>query len=142
MGRGGEQLGQGRVIGPGGRWVERNVDLATIPIYVKAGTILPLDPVRQFTAEQVTEPTTLRVYPGTDGSFVLYDDDGATQGYLDGADPSMQWLRVSWDDAGRKVALERDARTRGIVKRPFKVEVVGQEGKTSQFAGERVKVGR
>jgi len=60
----------------GKRWIERPVDLATLPLYVRAGGIIPLDPVRQYTAQAVKEPTTLQVYRGADGKFVLYDDDG------------------------------------------------------------------
>jgi alpha-glucosidase/alpha-D-xyloside xylohydrolase len=51
----------------GKQWIERPVDLATLPIYVRAGAIIPLDPVRQYTSQPVAGPTTLRVYPGADG---------------------------------------------------------------------------
>jgi alpha-glucosidase (family GH31 glycosyl hydrolase) len=53
-------------------------------MYVPAGGIIAVDPVRQYTAQVVNEPTTLKVYTGTDGSFTLYDDDGISQDYLDG----------------------------------------------------------
>jgi len=46
----------------GGQWVDRPVDLATMPIYARAGAIIPLDPVRQYTAQLVAAPTTLRVH--------------------------------------------------------------------------------
>jgi alpha-glucosidase/alpha-D-xyloside xylohydrolase len=58
------------------------VDLATMPIFVRAGAILPLDPVRQYTSEAVGEPTTLRTYRGADGQYTLYEDDGISQDYL------------------------------------------------------------
>jgi alpha-glucosidase/alpha-D-xyloside xylohydrolase len=48
----------------GGQTVSRPVDLETMPIYVRAGAIVPVDPVRQYTAQPVTEPTTLKVYRG------------------------------------------------------------------------------
>lgn len=94
----------------GGRWLERPVDLATLPLYVRAGAIVPLDPVRQYTAQPVTEPTTLRVFPGADGAFTLYDDDGASLAYRDGADPRTTWIRCRWDDAKRTLTIERDPR--------------------------------
>ena len=53
----------------GQQWVERPVDLATMPLYVRAGAIVPLDAVRQFTSQQLDTPTRLRIYPGTDGHF-------------------------------------------------------------------------
>ena len=68
----------------GGQDVTRQVDLATMPIYVRAGAIIPVDPVRQYTSEPVTEPTTLKVYRGADGEYTLYEDDGISQEYLTG----------------------------------------------------------
>ncbi len=79
---------------PGGRTVSREVDLATLPIYVRAGTILPLDPVRQHTGQAVDEPLTIRIYPGADGSFTLYEDDGDMT-YLNRA---FTLTRFEWDD--------------------------------------------
>jgi len=42
-----------------------------MPIFVRAGAIIPLDPVRQYTSQVVGEPTTLRVYRGVDGQYTL-----------------------------------------------------------------------
>lgn len=92
------------------RWVDRPVDLATLPLYVRAGAIVPLDPVRQFTGQSVTEPTTLRVHPGADGAFTLYDDDGQGQGYRDGSDAKTVWIRLRWDNAVRRLSIEPEAR--------------------------------
>jgi alpha-glucosidase/alpha-D-xyloside xylohydrolase len=131
----------------GKKWIERPVDLATMPIYVRAGAIVPLDPVRQYTAESVTEPTTLRVHPGADGAFTLYDDDGHSLGYRDGAalsDPKTVWLRCRWDDATRRLTLEPDARMKkwpgGV--RVFSVEIAGSDAKPKrvEFRGEKVVV--
>jgi alpha-glucosidase/alpha-D-xyloside xylohydrolase len=94
----------------GGRWVDRGVDLATMPIYARAGAIIPLDPGRQFTAQTVTAPTTLRVFPGADGDFTLYDDDGQSLGYRDGSDSSTVWIHLHWNDQARQLTLEPDAR--------------------------------
>jgi len=115
-----------------------------MPIYVRAGAILPLDPVRQYTGEVASEPTTVRVYPGADAAFTLYEDDGNTQGYLDGSDAKTQWVRISWDDAQKKLALERDPRMRAWpagMSRMFKVEVVpgAAAGKAVEFKGQRVE---
>ncbi len=92
----------------GQRWIKRPVDLATMPLYVRAGAIVPVDPVRQFTGQVVTEPTTLQVYRGADGRFVLYDDDGKSLDYLKGL---ASWTKVTWDDAKRRLVIEADART-------------------------------
>ncbi|MGW8267547.1 MAG: glycoside hydrolase family 31 protein, partial [Longimicrobiales bacterium] len=68
----------------GGREIVRPVDLETIPLYVRAGAVLPMGPVRQFTGEPSEEPTTLLVFPGADGESRLYEDDGETLGYQRG----------------------------------------------------------
>jgi alpha-glucosidase/alpha-D-xyloside xylohydrolase len=86
----------------GGREIDRPIDLATIPLYIRAGTILPLGPIKQFTDEQVAAPLSLRVYPGADCRFMVYDDDGKSFRYRDG-----QWmgLALSWEDRGRRLSL-------------------------------------
>src|SRR5208282_4869904 len=65
----------------GGKEIARLVDLETMPLYVRAGAILPLDPVRQYTGEPVDQPTEIQVYPGADGGFLLYEDDGRSFNY-------------------------------------------------------------
>lgn len=116
----------------GGKWLDRPLDLATMPIYVRAGAILPLDPVRQYTAQPVTEPTTIRVYPEADGAFTLYDDDGKSLNDLKESDPKATWIRFQWDDQARQLTLEADPRMkkwRGEARR-FKVEIADDEGKS------------
>ncbi len=110
----------------GGRNVSRQVDLATMPIYVRAGAIIPFDPVRQYTSQPVDEPTALRIYAGADGRFTLYEDDGSSLDYLQGR---ATWTRVTWDDAGRSLTIEPGTPP-GIksavspVQRTFRVELL------------------
>ena len=105
----------------GGRTIARAVDLATMPIYVRAGAIVPVDPVRQYTAEDVTEPTTLRIYTGADGRFTLYDDDGISQAYLKG---SGSWIRLTWNDRAQRLTIEPGAPTGAAdVVRPRELRV-------------------
>jgi alpha-glucosidase/alpha-D-xyloside xylohydrolase len=128
----------------GKRWVEKPVDLATLPLYVRAGAIIPLDPVRQFTGQSVNEPTTLRVHPGANGTFTLYDDDGQSLGYRDGSDPKTVWIRMRWDDAAKSLTLEPDARMRQWTggARTFNVQAAGATAppKRVDFRGERISV--
>jgi len=69
-----------------------------MPIYVRAGAIIPVDPVRQYISQPVSEPTILRICPGASGQFTLYDDDGQSLGYRNGSDPKTIWIRFHWDD--------------------------------------------
>jgi alpha-glucosidase/alpha-D-xyloside xylohydrolase len=129
----------------GGRWMERPVDLATLPLYVRAGSVIPLDPLRQYTGQAVTDPTTLRVYPGTHGILTLYDDDGQGLGYSDGSDPKTVWIRVQCDDGARRLNLAPDPRMKrwpgGV--RAFLVEAVGRGTQPTrvEFHGEPLEVG-
>lgn len=127
----------------GKQWIERPVDLATLPLYARAGAIIPLDPVRQFTSQSVSEPTTLRIHPGANGDFTLYDDDGQSLAYRDASDPNATWIRFHWDDAKRRLTIEPDKRMKKWSgAREFAVEIVGSknEPKRVAFQGKRVVV--
>lgn len=128
----------------GPRWIDRPVDLATLPLYVRAGGIIPLDPVRQYTSQAVTEPTSIHIYPGADGAFTLYDDDGHTMSYQDGSDLSTLWIRFQWNDAARRLTILSDPRMRhwpGGVKR-LRLHLAGSTAQPTQidFKGERVDI--
>ncbi|MGH9160795.1 MAG: TIM-barrel domain-containing protein, partial [Vicinamibacteraceae bacterium] len=120
----------------GGREIDRPVDLATMPLYVRAGAILPLGPVKQYTDEPVDGPLTLTVYPGADGSAALYEDDGKTFGYRKG---DWMGIEMTWRDAARTLTLRLadGSRMRPPEKRPIEVRLAGQkETRSVTFTGE------
>ena len=124
----------------GGRWLERPADLGTLPLYVREGSVVPLDSVRQYTSQAVTEPTTLMVYPGTDSESVLYEDDGMSLDYL--RDRAV-WTRIHWNEDQQALILEPDSRSKmnPIPPRKFEVIVVSKEGsKTVDYVGQRAQV--
>jgi alpha-glucosidase/alpha-D-xyloside xylohydrolase len=124
----------------GGREISRPVDLATMPLFVRAGTILPLDPVRQYTNQPVDDPTTIRVYPGPDGEFRLYDDDGASLDYQNG---KFAWTRFTWDDDQKRLTIEPDKSAGSMepMARTFSIELMpGGEPKEIDYAGQPVEV--
>jgi alpha-glucosidase (family GH31 glycosyl hydrolase) len=125
----------------GGRTVTRSVDLATMPIYVRAGAIIPFDPVRQYTSEPVTEPTTIKVYRGANGEFTLYDDDGMSQDYLE---KRGTWTRMTWNDARRELTMQPGAPagfTNSPVQRAFVVEMLPEGTKKNvAYGGRMVRV--
>jgi alpha-glucosidase (family GH31 glycosyl hydrolase) len=125
----------------GGRPVTREVDMATMPIYVRAGAIIPLDPVRQYTSQPVSEPTTLQVFPGADGQYTLYDDDGISQEYLSG---KGSWIRMTWGDRARQLTIEPGAprgTTNVAIDRAFRI-VLMPDGtpKDVTYSGKRVRM--
>lgn len=86
----------------GGREINRPIDLETMPLYVRAGTLLPLGPVKQYTGDKVDEPPSISIYPGSDASFLLYEDDGRSFHYRKG-----EWMGIglNWNDARRVLTL-------------------------------------
>ena len=86
----------------GGREIEKPVDLATMPIYVRAGAVLPMGPVKQYTEEPSDAPTQLIVYPGANGSSTLYDDDGISFNHRNG---DYMRVQMDWVDASRTLRL-------------------------------------
>jgi alpha-glucosidase/alpha-D-xyloside xylohydrolase len=88
----------------GGAEVTREVDLSTIPLYVRAGAIVPMGPTRQYATEPNKEPVTLRIYPGANGRFSWYEDDGRSFRYLRG---EFTRVECAWEDLSRKLTLTR-----------------------------------
>ncbi|WP_446743426.1 glycoside hydrolase family 31 protein [Silvibacterium acidisoli] len=80
----------------GGQTIQRDAPLWVLPLYVRAGTILPLGPEEDYTGENTNGTIELRVYPGADASLKLYDDDGTTYRYEQG---QYTWTPIRWDDA-------------------------------------------
>jgi len=69
----------------GGQTVTRETHLDTVPLYVRAGGIIPLGPDVQYTDEKPWDALEIRVYPGADGRFILYEDEGDGYAYEQGA---------------------------------------------------------
>lgn len=110
----------------GGREVEKNVDLATIPLYVRSGSILPLGPPRQFAALSAADPSTFVVYPGRDGGMALYEDDGVSFNYEQG---EFSLIEAKWTDRVRRLAirLEKGPKGFGPQTRTVRVRVAGEQ---------------
>jgi alpha-glucosidase (family GH31 glycosyl hydrolase) len=122
----------------GGREISRTVDLETMPLYVRAGSILPLGPVKQFTTERVNQPLSIFIYPGLDASFLLYEDDGASFNYRKG-----EWMgiQLDWHDATRTLTLRLSASSRMLppLRRNLQVQLA-QETRDVVFDGSPLKV--
>ena len=122
----------------GGREITRAVDLETTPLYVRAGAILPLGPVKQFTDEKVDGPLTISVYAGADASFLLYEDDGNSFNYRKG-----EWMGIQmrWNDARRilKLELAEGSRMLGPGRRDIEVKL-GEAVRKVVFEGKAAEV--
>jgi alpha-glucosidase/alpha-D-xyloside xylohydrolase len=123
----------------GGRTVSCPAELETMPIYVKAGAIIPFDPIRQYIQQAVTEPTTIKVYDGANGSYTLYDDDGETQEYLKG---QGTWTEFTWNDKDRKLTIKPGAAMASAAKaKTYKIKLMAaNKEKVVNYTGKLVEV--
>jgi alpha-glucosidase/alpha-D-xyloside xylohydrolase len=123
----------------GGRELTRRVDLETMPLYVRAGAILPMGPVKQYTAEKVDAPLELTVHPGADGAFLLYEDDGASFDYRKG-----EWtgIQMAWNNRARTLSMSLAAGSKmtGPARRMRVRAVGGAAAREVVFAGRAVDV--
>jgi alpha-glucosidase/alpha-D-xyloside xylohydrolase len=122
----------------GGREISRKVDLETMPLYIRAGAILPLGPVKQYTGERIDQPLGVSIYPGADGSFLLYEDDGKSFDYRKG-----EWMGVqmSWKDSRKALALRLASGSRMLAPSERTIEVkLGAATRIAAFTGRPVEI--
>lgn len=112
----------------GGREIARPVDLETLPLYVRAGAILPLGPIRQHLGDGGAAPGELLLHPGADGRFVLYEDDGDTFDYRKGR---YRLTEFRWNDGARRLSVAPLAGPSDPLPpepRRYTVRVAGRDG--------------
>ncbi len=86
----------------GGQTVTADAPFDAIPIYLRAGAIIPLGPDLQYVSEKPADPITLYVVPGADGAFTLYEDQGTTYDYEKGA---FTTIEMTWKDATQTLTI-------------------------------------
>ena len=125
----------------GGKSLLRPCTISEIPVYVKAGSVIPFGPEVQYSTEKPWDELELRVYPGSDGSFTLYEDEGDNYNYEKGA---FTQITLSWDDKQGKLTIgDRKGSYKGMLKeRRFRVTIAGQEErqKTVTYSGKAIEV--
>jgi alpha-D-xyloside xylohydrolase len=82
--------------------MQATAPLDRIPLNVRAGSILPLGPAIEY-AGQASDPIELRIYPGANGEFKLYEDEGDSYRYEQGA---HSIIPIRWDDAARTLTFD------------------------------------
>ncbi len=86
----------------GGQVIAADAPYERMPLFVRAGSIVPVGPVIQHTGERPDAPVTLLVYPGADGGFSLYEDDGTSRQYLNGA---YSRITLDYDEASGTLTI-------------------------------------
>ena len=97
----------------GGQTVSAAATIDKLPIYVRAGSIIPYGPAIQY-AMQTNDPIELRVYRGADGEFTLYEDEGDNYDYEKG---KFATIPISWNEAQRTLEIgKRSGKFPGMLK--------------------------
>lgn len=86
----------------GGQTIDANAALETMPLYVRSGSIVPIGPEIQYSNQPSKEPLQLKIYPGNDGEFLLYDDEGDNYNYERG---DFTTILVQWDDFKQRLII-------------------------------------
>jgi len=121
----------------GGKRIEADAPLSKLPLFVRAGSIVPMGPAMEWSTEKPADPIELRIYPGADGDFVFYEDENDGYNYQKGAHAT---IALHWDDAEKTLTVgAREGSFPGMLaEHTFRVVVVGKdrgvgiEGNTSE----------
>jgi alpha-D-xyloside xylohydrolase len=110
----------------GAQRVQADAPLEKLPLYVRAGSIIPMGPAMEWSTEKPADPIELRIYSGADGDFVLYEDENDSYRYEKGAHAT---IALHWDDGARTLSLgDREGSFPGMLKEhTFRVVLVGKD---------------
>ena len=88
----------------GGQEITVDGQIDKIPLFVKAGSIVPMGPFIQYSDEKPADPIDLRIYTGADGEFELYEDENDTYNYEKGI---YSTIKFEWNDSKQKLTIEK-----------------------------------
>ncbi|MDE6316836.1 MAG: glycoside hydrolase family 31 protein, partial [Muribaculaceae bacterium] len=122
----------------GGKTVSKDIPMDIIPLYIKAGTILPFGPEVQYSGQKKWNDIEIRIYPGADGSFTLYEDEFDNYNYEDGA---FSTITFNWNDADRTLTIgNREGDYKGMLKnRKFRVAIVDGDSPSGHLPAKKTK---
>jgi len=125
----------------GGQSVTLETTFDRVPMFVRAGSILPLGPEMQYVGEKAWDNLELRVYPGADGSFVLYEDEGDNYNYEKGMYSVIQF---SWNDKKHTLTIgARKGEYPGMLQtRTFTVVWPDGTTKTVNYQGQEINISK
>ena len=123
----------------GGQAVTLETRFDRVPMFVRAGSILPLGPEMQYVGEKAWDNLELRVYPGADATFTLYEDEGDNYNYEQGKHAT---ITMQWNDKARKLTIgQRQGAYEGMLQqRQFTVVLPDGTTKTAHYDGSAVSI--
>ncbi len=110
----------------GGQRITADAPLAKLPLYVRAGSIVPMGPAMEWSTQKPADPIELRIYPGADGDFTLYEDENDNYDYTKGQHAT---IALHWNDAEHTLTIgARQGSYPGMApQHTFRVVVVGKD---------------
>lgn len=120
----------------GGQTITLKTTLDQVPMFVRAGSILPLGPEMQYVGERNWAHLEVRVYPGADGRFTLYEDEGDNYNYERGI---YSTIELQWDDHSRTLSIsKRIGSYPGMLQtREFKIVLPDGKQQTILYEGQQ-----
>ena len=111
---------------PGGQRLTVDAPYERMPLYVRAGSIIPFGPAQEYTGEKPADDLLVVVFAGADARFTLYEDDGLTYGYEKGEYSTIEFF---WDDSARRLQIgaRKGSYPNMLNTRKFRVCVVDPE---------------
>jgi alpha-D-xyloside xylohydrolase len=132
----------------GGQTLDAPAPFDSMPLYIRAGAIVPFGPEIQYITEKKSDPITLFIYQGANGDFTLYEDDGVTYAYEKGA---FARIPIHWDDAAKTLTIGKregsfagalSERTFNLVlvskKKPVPFSFTPQADRTVHYSGDKL----
>lgn len=123
----------------GGKNITVETTLGRIPLFVRAGSVVPVGPDVQYSGEKAWDNLTVCVYPGADGNFTLYEDEFDNYNYEKGA---YTEIPMTWDDSKRTLTIgsRKGGYTGMLAKRQFVVKTADGKERTVTYTGKKVHV--
>lgn len=123
----------------GGQEIDKTVNIQSIPLYVKGGSIIPFGPDVQYATEKKWDNLILKIYPGSDADFVLYEDEFDNYNYEKG---DFTEIPMHWNDKSRTLTIDtRKGKYKGMIEnKNFTIILPNGQQKTMAYAGKNVKV--
>jgi alpha-D-xyloside xylohydrolase len=121
-----------------------------IPLLIKAGSIIPMGPFLQYSTEKPADPIELRIYPGADGQFTLYEDENDNYNYEKGTCATITFV---WNDLHKKLTIaDRRGKFPGMLKtrtlnivlvrdgHGSGIEICPKPDRTTKYNGTRLEI--
>ena len=134
----------------GGRAIDATAPLDRMPLFVRAGSIIPMGPELEWAAQKPADPIEIRVYRGANGSFWMYEDEGDNYNYEKGA---YSLIPLNWDEGKQQLTIgNREGKYPGMLEsRTFRivfvakgrgvgVDVSDKEDRSVRYTGKEVTV--